>query len=40
MFFRRHLEGNSDDPLYPTMREGVPRLAAHAMRIIDGEQPL
>jgi aminoglycoside phosphotransferase (APT) family kinase protein len=40
MFFRRYLEGNSDDPLYPTMREGVPRLAAHARRVIDGEQPL
>jgi aminoglycoside phosphotransferase (APT) family kinase protein len=40
MFFRRHIEGNSDDPLYPTMREGVPRLAAHAKRIIDGDQPL
>jgi aminoglycoside phosphotransferase (APT) family kinase protein len=40
MFFRRYLEGNSDDPLYPTMREGVPRLADHAMGIVDGEQPL
>jgi aminoglycoside phosphotransferase (APT) family kinase protein len=40
MFFRRHLEGNSDDPLYPTMRTGVPRLAAHARRVIDGDQPL
>jgi aminoglycoside phosphotransferase (APT) family kinase protein len=40
MFFRRYLEGNSDDPLYPTMREGVPRLAAHARRVIDGDQPL
>jgi aminoglycoside phosphotransferase (APT) family kinase protein len=40
MFFRRHLEGNSDDPLYPKMADGVPRLAAHARRIIDGEQPL
>ena len=40
MFFRRYLEGNSDDPLYPTMETGVPRLAAHAERIIDGEQPL
>jgi aminoglycoside phosphotransferase (APT) family kinase protein len=40
MFFRRYLEGNSDDPLYPKMKEGVPRLAAHARRIVDGEQPL
>jgi aminoglycoside phosphotransferase (APT) family kinase protein len=40
MFFRRYLEGNSDDPLYPKMGEGVPRLAAYAKRIIDGEQPL
>jgi aminoglycoside phosphotransferase (APT) family kinase protein len=40
MFFRRHLEGNSSDPLYPTMREGVPRLADRAERIIDGDEPL
>ncbi len=40
MFFRRHLEGNSDDPLYPKMREGVPALADRAQRIIDGEEPL
>lgn len=40
MFFRRHLEGNSDDSLYPKMREGVPALADRAQRIIDGKEPL
>ncbi|MFW6447913.1 MAG: phosphotransferase family protein [Halobacteriota archaeon] len=40
MFYRRHLEGNADDPMYPKMREGVPALADRAMRIIDGEEPL
>ncbi|MFC7154940.1 phosphotransferase family protein [Halomarina halobia] len=40
MFFRRYLEGNSDDPMYPKMREGVPQLATRARRIIDGEEPL
>jgi aminoglycoside phosphotransferase (APT) family kinase protein len=40
MFFRRYLEGNSDDPMYPKMREGVPALADRAMRIIEGEEPL
>ncbi|WP_255149847.1 phosphotransferase family protein [Halorarius halobius] len=40
MFFRRYLEGNSDDPMYPKMREGVPKLAERALRIIDGEEPL
>jgi len=40
MFFRRYLEGNSDDPLYPKMEEGVPALADRAVRIIDGEEPL
>jgi aminoglycoside phosphotransferase (APT) family kinase protein len=40
MFFRRYLEGNSDDPMYPRMREGVPALARRAKRIIDGEEPL
>jgi len=40
MFFRRHLEGNSDDPLYPKMRDGVPAMADRAQRIIDGEEPL
>lgn len=40
MFFRRHLEGNADDPMYPKMREGVPALLERAQRIIDGEEPL
>ncbi|MFB6118412.1 phosphotransferase family protein [Halosegnis sp.] len=40
MFFRRYLEGNSDDPMYPKMRKGVPALAERALRIIDGEEPL
>jgi len=40
MFFRRHLEGNSDDPMYPKMRHGVPALARRAKRIINGEEPL
>ena len=40
MFFRRYLEGNSDDPMYPKMRHGVPALAERAQRIIDGEEPL
>jgi hypothetical protein len=26
MFFARHLRGDSDDPLYPKMRTGVPDL--------------
>lgn len=40
MFFRRHLEGDADNPLYPKMRERVPAMAEWAMRIIDGEEPL
>ncbi|WP_049921312.1 phosphotransferase family protein [Halopiger djelfimassiliensis] len=40
MFFRRYLEGNSDDPMYPKMEARVPALAARAMRIIDGDEPL
>lgn len=40
MFFRRHLEGNSDDPLYPVMETRVPQLADRAERIIDGQEPL
>ncbi|MFD1565039.1 phosphotransferase family protein [Haloarchaeobius amylolyticus] len=40
MFFRRYLEGNSDDPMYPKMRDRVPALAARAKRIIDGDEPL
>lgn len=40
MFFRRHLEGNSDDPLYPKMRDRVPALVDQARRIIHGDDPL
>ena len=40
MFYRRHLEGNADDPMYPKMEERVPRLADRAMRIIEGDEPL
>ena len=40
MFYRRYLEGNSDDPMYPHMEERVPGLADRAMRIIEGEEPL
>ena len=37
MFLRRYLEGNSDDPLYPKMKEGVPGLLEQAVGVIDGE---
>lgn len=40
MFYRRYLEGNADDPLYPKMRDYVPNLADRAKRIIDDEEPL
>jgi hypothetical protein len=40
MFFRRHLEGNADDPMYPKMREAVPALAERARMILDGEVEL
>ena len=40
MFFRRHLEGNADDPMYPLMEDRVPALAERAERIIDGDEPL
>jgi aminoglycoside phosphotransferase (APT) family kinase protein len=40
MFYRRHLEGNADDPTYPLMEHRVPALADRARRIIDGEEPL
>ena len=40
MFFRRHLEGNADDPMYPKMREAVPALAERARMIRDGEVEL
>lgn len=40
MFFRRYLEGNADDPMYPVMEDRVPKLADRALRIIDGDEPL
>ncbi|SIR97287.1 phosphotransferase family protein [Natronorubrum thiooxidans] len=40
MFFRRYLEGNSDNPLYPKMEARVPALAARAKRILEGDEPL
>ncbi|WP_435358926.1 phosphotransferase family protein [Haloarchaeobius sp. DFWS5] len=40
MFFARHLAGDADDPLYPQMREAVPRLGEWAKRIVDGDEPL
>jgi aminoglycoside phosphotransferase (APT) family kinase protein len=40
MFYRRHLEGNADDPLYPEMETGVRQLADRAERMIDGDEPL
>ncbi|MXR21072.1 phosphotransferase family protein [Halobacterium bonnevillei] len=40
MFYRRHLEGNADDPMYPLMADRVPALAERATRIIDGDEPL
>jgi aminoglycoside phosphotransferase (APT) family kinase protein len=40
MFYRRHLEGNADDPLYPRMAERVPALADRALRVIEGDRPL
>lgn len=40
MFFRRYLEGNSDDPMYPKMRDRVPALAERGARIVAGDEPL
>jgi hypothetical protein len=40
MFYRRYLEGNSDDPMYPRMEQQVPELADRALRIIEGDEPL
>jgi len=37
MFYRRHLEGNAADPLYPKMEDGVPRLAEYALALAEGE---
>jgi len=40
MFFKRYLQGNSADPLYPAMEETVPALAERALEIAHGERPL
>lgn len=40
MFYRRFLEGNADDPLYPEMEAIVPKIGERATRIIAGEEPL
>ncbi|AFK20710.1 phosphotransferase family protein (plasmid) [Haloferax mediterranei ATCC 33500] len=40
MFYRRYLEGNSDDPMYPLMEQRVSALARRAERIIEGNEPL
>jgi aminoglycoside phosphotransferase (APT) family kinase protein len=40
MFYRRYLEGNSDDPLYPEMETAVPELADRTMAIVRGDHPL
>jgi aminoglycoside phosphotransferase (APT) family kinase protein len=37
MFYRRHLEGNAADPLYPKMEDGVPRLAEYAIALAEGD---
>lgn len=38
--YARYLSGNADDPMYPTLKEGVPKLAAQAKRIVNGEEPM
>lgn len=40
MFFRRHLEGNADNPIYPKMRKRVPAMSQWAMRIIEGNESI
>lgn len=40
MFYRRHLEENSNDPLYPKMEQGVIEIADRAVRMIEGEEPM
>jgi aminoglycoside phosphotransferase (APT) family kinase protein len=38
MFYARYLNGNSDDPLYPTMERLVPEVSRRAKAIIEGER--
>jgi aminoglycoside phosphotransferase (APT) family kinase protein len=40
MFYRRYLDGSSDNPMYPKMRERVPTMVDWALRIIKAEEPL
>ena len=40
MMYRRYLEGNADNELYPLMKQRVPRLAERADRIRTGDEPL
>lgn len=40
MFFRRHLEGNADDEIYPEMADTVPAIAERARRIAQGRENL
>jgi aminoglycoside phosphotransferase (APT) family kinase protein len=37
MFLARHLNGDSDDPLYPKMRTQVPTLAERTLAYVEGE---
>lgn len=40
MFYRRYLEGNADNELYPKMKTAVPRLAEQTHNIMNGNYPL
>lgn len=40
MFFRRHLEGNANDPSYAKMDDAVPEMLSRVQRIIAGDEPL
>ncbi len=40
MFYRRHLEDNADNDLYPKMETAVPQLAEHTYQIMTGDHPL
>lgn len=35
MFFRRYLEGNADDPIYPKMETTVPRVGEYALSTVE-----
>lgn len=37
MFFRRYLEGNANDPVYPSMEDAVPEMLGYCQRITDSE---